>query len=110
MVAQFVPDRGDFVWIDFDPQSGHEQKGKRPALVISPKNYNRTVGLCLLCPITNQSKGYPFEVYTESKIVSGVILSDHIKSLDWKARKATFIAKASASTINDVLAKLNTLL
>ena len=86
----FIPDRGQIVWIDFDPQSGHEQSGRRPALVVSPADYNEKVGLSLLCPITSQVKGYPFEVEIPKGLgVSGVILSDQVKSLDWRARKAT---------------------
>ena len=85
----YVPERGDVVWITFNPQAGHEQVGRRPALVLSPKAYNGKVGLALLCPVTSQVKGYPFEVgIPEGLPVSGVILSDQVKSLDWRARKA----------------------
>ena len=85
MDSIYIPDRGDVVWIDFSPQVGHEQSGSRPALIISPASYNGKVGLSLLCPITNQMKGYPFEVSIPSgHEVEGVILSDQVKSLDWK--------------------------
>jgi mRNA interferase MazF len=85
----YVPERGDVVWITFNPQAGHEQAGYRPAVVLSPKTYNGKVGLALLCPITSQIKGYPFEVEVpEGLSVNGVILSDQVKSLDWKARNA----------------------
>ena len=85
----YVPERGDVVWITFNPQAGHEQAGRRPALVLSPKSYNGKVGLALLCPITSQVKGYPFEVAIPDGLpVNGAILSDQIKSLDWRARKA----------------------
>jgi mRNA interferase MazF len=85
----YVPERGDVVWITLNPQAGHEQAGRRPALVLSPKSYNGKVGLALLCPITSQVKGYPFEVAIPDGLrVNGVILSDQIKSLDWRARKA----------------------
>jgi len=85
----YVPERGDVVWITFNPQAGHEQAGRRPAVVLSPKTYNGKVGLALLCPITSQVKGYPFEVaLPEGLPVSGVILSDQVKNLNWKARNA----------------------
>jgi mRNA interferase MazF len=85
----YVPERGDVVWITFNPQAGHEQKGRRPAVVLSPKAYNGKVGLALLCPVTSQVKGYPFEVAIPDGLsVNGVILSDQVKSLDWRARKA----------------------
>ena len=83
----FVPDVGDVVIVDFNPQAGHEQAGKRPALVLSPKNFNKVTGFAWLCPITNQAKGYPFEVMIEgSNKTTGVILTDQMKSLDWSAR------------------------
>ena len=110
MVNQYVPDRGHFVWIDFDPQSGHEQAGRRPALVVSPALYNGRTGLCILCPVTNRAKGYPFEVAIPQGIgVTGVVLSDQIKSLDWKARNADFIGSAPRSVIQEVIAKLKPL-
>lgn len=107
----FVPKRGDIVWIDFDPQSGHEQAGRRPALVISPVAYNEKIGLALLCPITSQVKGYPFEVAIPRGLsVSGVILADQIKSLDWRSREAEFGCDAPHETVDLVLEKLSTLL
>ena len=97
--------------ISFNPQAGHEQAGRRPAVVLSPKAYNRKVGLAILCPITNQSKGYPFEVAVPQEAdVTGVILSDQVKSLDWRVRKAEFKARLPEDVINEVLAKLGTLL
>jgi len=102
----YVPDRGDVVWLEFDPQAGHEQAGKRPAFVLSPVAYNRKVGLALLCPVTNKIKGYPFEVDVPAGLaVSGTILSDQLKSLDWKARHATFICRLPDEIIAQVLAK-----
>ena len=87
--ALHVPDRGDIVWVDFDPQAGHEQAGRRPALIVSPQSYNQKVGLVLLCPITNQRKGYPFEVPLPKGLkVAGVVLADQVKSIDWHARRA----------------------
>jgi mRNA interferase MazF len=107
----FIPKRGHIVWMDFDPQSGHEQAGRRPALVISPASYNEKIGLALLCPITSQVKGYPFEVaIPKGMSVSGVILADQIKSLDWKSREAEFCCDAPREGISLVLEKLSTLL
>ena len=107
----YVPERGDVVWISFNPQAGHEQAEHRPAVVLSPKAYNRKVGLAILCPITNQSKGYPFEVALPKEAdVTGVILSDQVKNLDWRVRKAEFKARLPEAVINEVLAKLGTLL
>ena len=106
----YAPERGDVVWISFNPQAGHEQAGRRPAVVLSPKAYNQKVGLAILCPITNRIKGYPFEVKLPSKVeVTGVILSDQVKSLDWRIRKAEFIGSLPAEVIEEVLAKLGTL-
>lgn len=108
---RFVPDRGDAVWLDFDPQSGHEQAGRRPALVISPRSYNEKVGLALVCPITSQIKGYPFEVVLpEGLKIKGAILSDQIKSLDWQARKAKLIVKLPTTIVRDVLLRISRLL
>jgi mRNA interferase MazF len=106
-----VPERGDVVWIHFNPQAGHEQAGRRPALVISPGAYNARVGLALLCPITSQVKGYPFEVAIPAGHgVSGVILSDQVKSLDWKARNADFLERVPEPVLHEVLQKLGTLI
>ena len=111
MVKQYVPDQGDLIWLDLEPQSGHEQKGLRPALVLSPKSYNQKTSLAILCPITNKEKGYPFEVKLTQKVpVTGVILSDQIKSLDWKARNAKFICKLDIDVIDEVLGKIKALI
>ena len=111
MEKEYIPQRGDLIWIDMQPQAGHEQSGRRPAIVLSPENYNDKVGLALLCPITNQVKGYPFEVILPDGLkVTGVILSDQLKCLDWKIRKATFIDSVPAHTIEEVLKKVITLL
>lgn len=110
MPHRYVPDRGDIVWLEFNPQAGHEQSGHRPALVVSPKAYNQKVGLALFCPITSNVKGYPFEVLLPKEYrVSGAILSDQIKSLDWRVRKAERIATAHRDVIEEVLAKILTL-
>jgi len=109
--GRYVPDRGDLVWLQFDPTSGHEQRGQRPALVVSPQAYNGRVGLALVCPVTTQVKGYPFEVALPgSGKVSGVILADQLKSLDWNARQAQRIEPASSEVVEEVLAKILTLL
>jgi mRNA interferase MazF len=106
----YVPERGDIVWLQFNPQAGHEQAGHRPALVVSPKAYNGKVGLALFCPITSQVKGYPFEVVLPSGLpVSGSVLSDQIKSLDWRTRQAKRVCSAPSEVIYDVLAKILTL-
>ncbi|HLE05363.1 MAG TPA: type II toxin-antitoxin system PemK/MazF family toxin [Anaerolineales bacterium] len=106
-----IPQRGDIVWLSMNPQAGHEQAGRRPALVLSPGAYNGKVGLAILCPITSRVKGYPFEVPIPGGLpVEGAILSDQPKSLDWKARKAEFICRLSAESTLDVLQKLGTLL
>ena len=105
-----VPERGDIVWLQFNPQSGHEQTGHRPALVLSPREYNRRVGLALFCPITSKVKGYPFEVSVSVKSIKGAILSDQVKSLDWQARKARCVARVSEDILAEVIAKLHTLI
>ena len=104
MTGGYVPRRGDLVWLSFDPQAGHEQAGRRPAFVLSPESYNRKTNLLLACPVTSKVKGYPFEVALPDGLpISGVILADQIKSLDWRVRKAEFVARTSASVIEDVL-------
>lgn len=104
MTGGYVPRRGDLVWLSFDPQAGHEQAGRRPAFVLSPEPYNRKTSLLLACPVTSRVKGYPFEVaLPDGLAISGVILADQIKSLDWRVRKAEFVARTSASVIEDVL-------
>ena len=109
--APYVPERGDAVWISFDPQAGSEQAGRRPALVLSPSSYNGKVGLALCCPITGRAKGYPFEVAIPTGLnVSGVVLADQIKCMDWRVRKADFICPLPGQTVQIVLAKLATLL
>ena len=110
MVEKYVPGRGDIVWLNFDPQSGHEQKGKRPAIVISPKEYNEKTGMGLFCPITSKIKDYPFEVKIENEIIYGVVLSDQIKSLDWKTRQIEFIAKENPEKTDEIIKKISLLL
>ncbi|MBI4235449.1 endoribonuclease MazF [Candidatus Peregrinibacteria bacterium] len=110
-INNYVPGRGDIIEIDFNPQTGKEQAGKRPALVLSPEKYNGKTGLAIMCPITNQIKGYPFEVrLPQSQKCTGVILSDHIKNLDWQSRNAKFIERISLKTLDEVLSKLAAIL
>ena len=107
----YIPERGDVVWITLDPQAGHEQAGRRPAVVLSPAAYNGKVGLAVMCPITRQVKGYPFEVQIPGGLaVEGVILADQVKNLDWRVRKAELACRLPAVTVAEVLRKLNTLL
>jgi mRNA interferase MazF len=107
----YVPDRGDLVWLSFDPQAGHEQAGRRPALVLSPARYNNRVGLALCCPVTNRVKGYAYEVSVPAGLpVTGVALADQVKSLDWRVRNAVLVCQAPQQMVDDVLAKLATLL
>ena len=107
----YCPKRGDVVWLEFSPQSGHEQAGRRPALTLSPESYNKKVGVAIFCPITTKVKNYPFEVLLPSGLeVSGTILSDQIKSLDWQTRKAQFCCKVPEATLSDVFQKLDVLL
>ncbi len=110
MAVSYVPRRGDLVWLQFDPQAGHEQAGHRPALVISPSSYNRRVGLALCCPVTAQAKGYPFEVTLPRGLgVEGVILSDQIKSLDWHVRHARRIGRVPRDVLEEATGKILTL-
>ena len=108
---KYVPDRGDAVWLTFDPQAGHEQSGRRPAVVLSPRAYNARAGLAILCPVTSQVKGYPFEVVLPDGLpVSGAVLADQVRSLDWQARRATRICKLPPDTTSEILGKLEPLL
>ena len=111
MTDNYIPNRGDIVWINMNPQAGHEQDGRRPAVVLSPYSYNAKVGLALFSPVTNQIKGYPFEVIIpEGSKITGAVLSDQVKSLDWKVRNAEFFDKIPESVTLEVLTKIATLL
>jgi mRNA interferase MazF len=106
----YAPDRGDLVWLTFDPQAGHEQAGRRPAVVLSPAAYNRRAGLAVFAPITSRVKGYPFEVLIPAGLeVGGAVLADQLKSLDWRARKATRIGALPRAVTRDVLQKASLL-
>jgi len=108
--ARYVPERGDLVWLEFDPQAGHEQAGHRPALVLSPAAYNRRARLMLCVPVTSRAKGYPFEVAVRAGRIDGVALADQVKSLDWGARRARREGRAPGETVSEVLARLRALL
>jgi len=107
---KYIPDRGDIIWLDFDPQTGHEQKGRRPAIVLSPQLYNEKTNLAILCPITSRVKGYPFEVQIKGKKVQGVSLSDQVKNMDWKVRNAEFIEKISKTAFNEITENIRLLI
>jgi mRNA interferase MazF len=109
--SSFVPDRGDLVWLEFDPQTGHEQAGHRPALFISPRAYNNATGLALMCPVTTRVKGYPFEVILPAgSEVEGVVLADQLKNLDWRARRAARIGSVPRAVIDEVRVKARALI
>jgi mRNA interferase MazF len=109
-VSEGVPERGDIVWLDFDPQAGREQAGRRPALVLSILAYNRKVGLMLCCPITSKVKGYPFEVpLPDGLSISGVVLRDQVRNFDWRARNATVTAQVPESVVQSVCQLIETL-
>ncbi|MBN8535854.1 MAG: endoribonuclease MazF [Deltaproteobacteria bacterium] len=105
----YIPNRGDIVWLNFSLQAGHEQVGTRPALILSPEKYNKKTGLAVCCPITSNVKGYPFEVAVKGKKITGAVLSDHLKNLDWKVRKAKFIEKAPNVALEECLMKISAL-
>ncbi len=107
----YVPDAGDLVWLTFDPQAGHEQRSRRPALILSPRLYNAKARLAIACPITSHVKGYPFEVELPAAgTITGVVLADHVKNLDWEARRVVFEAKAPSEVLTEVKARLRALL
>ena len=107
MVEAYVPDRGDLVWLNFNPSRGREQQGRRPAIVLTPKSYNRVSELAIFLPITSKRKGYPFEVALPKTLsIQGVVLVDQIKSLDWQNRDITFIEKASLETLDLIRLKI----
>lgn len=110
MSRAYVPDTGEVVWLEFDPQAGHEQAGHRPALVISPASYNGKTGLMVCCPMSTKIKGYTFEVVTQVDGVDCAVLSDQVKSLDWKVRRAKKKAVVSADVLVHVRAKMKALL
>lgn len=110
MVARYTPDKGDIVWLNFNPQEGHEQAGHRPALILSPESYNRSSKLMIACPITTKIKGYPFEVRIRTNKINGVILADQIKSLDWNARRVEFADRAPYEVVEETRELIQSLL
>jgi len=106
----YIPERGDIVWLDFSPTLGREQRGKRPAVVISSKIYNERSGLALVCPITSKAKGYNFEAEAREKKINGVALADHVRSLDWKIRNPKFISKLAPENFREIIGKLTVLI
>ena len=111
MTRAYVPDAGDLVWLTFDPQAGSEQCGRRPALILSPRSYNAKARLAIACPITSQVKGYPFEVALPAGgTIGGVVLADHVKNLDWQARRVEFAERAPSEVVTDVRERLRALL
>lgn len=110
MKPVYIPEKGDLIWLNFTPHSGHEQAGKRPAIVLSPSKYNSKTGLLIACPITSKIKGYPFEVLINCKKITGVVLADQVKNIDWKTRNAAFIEKSSDEILKNVQEKLLLLL
>ncbi|MGO8695814.1 MAG: endoribonuclease MazF [Rectinemataceae bacterium] len=106
----YVPERGDIIWLTFTPQAGHEQMGRRPAIVVSYKLYNEKTNLAIVCPITSKIKGYPFEVIIESRKINGAILADQLKNLDWKERQVEFIEKTDDEDIEEVIKKIKALI
>ena len=111
MTRAYVPDAGDLVWLTFDPPTGHEHRGRRPALIVSPRVYNAKARLAIACPITSQVKGYPFEVELPAAgTITGVVLADHVRNVDWQARRIAFEAKAPAELLTEVRERLRALL
>ena len=111
VTKSWVPDAGELIWLTFDPQAGREQAGRRPALVLSPLNYNRKSGLAIVCPITSRLKGYPFEVpLPEGLRMTGAVLADHLKSLDWRERRAESAGRVPPELLREVLDRLVPLL
>jgi mRNA interferase MazF len=109
--TSYIPERGDIVWLTFSPQAGHEQAGRRPALVLSPRTYNAATSLMIACPVTSHQKGYPFEVaLSQGASIQGVVLADHVKSFDWRARNIAFIETVSDAVVKEVAEHLARLL
>ncbi len=107
----FVPERGDLVWLDFHPQAGREQAGRRPGLILSPASYNQRVGLALVCPVTSRVKGYPFEVLLPQDLaVQGAVLADHVRSVDWRQRRAEPVGRVASDLLEAVTQRVEALI
>jgi len=109
-VVKYIPQQGDIVILSFDPQSGHEQKGRRPAIIISNKTFNQHVGLAFACPITNTKRDFPFHIPVESQQITGYIMGEQMKSIDYKTREIKFIEKANQKTINQILGIIDSII
>jgi len=109
-MVKYIPEQGDIVILNFDPQSGHEQKGRRPAIIVSNKTFNKYLGLSFACPITNTKRDFPFHIRHNGKNVSGYIMTEQLKSIDYNARKIKFVEKANTDTINDILGIIDSIL
>jgi mRNA interferase MazF len=109
-VVKYVPQQGDIVALNFDPQSGHEQKGRRPAIIMSNKIFNQHLGLAFACPITNTKRDFPFHIAVESENITGYIMAEQMKSIDYKSRSIKFIEKANAQMVNDILSIIDSIL
>lgn len=109
-MVKYIPDQGDIVALSFDPQSGHEQKGRRPALIVSNKVFNQYLGLAFACPITNTKRDFPFHIEVASENITGFIMTEQLKSIDYNARNIEFIEKANQKTINKVLGIVDSIL
>ena len=110
MVKKYIPEQGDIVVLNFDPQSGHEQKGRKPAIIISNKTFNKYLGLAFACPITNTKRDFPFHIKVESDNITGYIMSEQMKSIDYNARNIKFIEKANQNTINQILGIIDSII
>jgi mRNA interferase MazF len=110
MVARYVPEAGDIAWLDFDPQAGREQAKRRPALVLTDRDYNRASGLVVVCPLTSRRKAYPFALAVVLDKVEGAVLVDHLKSMDWGVRNVAFSSRADPELVNKVRAYIGVLL
>ena len=109
-MVKYVPEQGDIVALNFDPQSGHEQKGRRPAIIMSNKIFNQHLGLAFACPITNTKRDFPFHIAVESENITGYIMAEQMKSIDYKSRNIKFIEKANAQMVNDILSIIDSIL
>ncbi len=109
-MVKYIPDTGDIVALSFDPQSGHEQKGRRPALIVSNKVFNKHLGLAFACPITNTKRDFPFHIKIDSKNITGFIMVEQLKSIDYNSRKIKFIEKAKKETLDEVLSIVESIL
>lgn len=109
-MVRYIPDQGDIVILDFDPQSGHEQKGRRPALIVSNRTFNKHLGLAFACPITNTKRDFPFHIEVKSKIISGFIMAEQMKSIDYNSRNIKFIEKANQENLNQILGIIDSII